>query len=723
MQGKVSGTRKTHPKNRRSTDGAIAGPHRRVEISKHRNWWSHIWKTTILWAFVFAAYSNSFSAALLYDNDLAILQDTRVHTVTLHNLNRIVTEGYWASEPTADLYRPLTTLSYLLNYAVLGNGPAPAGYHWLNLGLHAANVSLVYVLGSVIFSQPALGFATAAIWGLHPLLTEGVTNVVGRADLLAALGVLSGLLSHIQASGSVRGRKLGWLMALTASQTLGIFSKESAVILPGIMLLYDLTWSERAVWRMRIFSYAALVLPFTAFFALRNELHTHLYVLFNTNPLVSVGFWTARLTAVKVIGKFLWLFVWPAKLSADYSYNAIPLFHWPVAGWEDAEALITLVLCVGAMGLALGVWRKQKPLFFFLSFFFIALVPTSNLIIVIGSIMAERFMYLPSVGAVGCTVWIMYLLLQRLPRQHALARRAGWIVAGLICLVFGVRTYTRNFDWNDDLSLWTSATKVNPDDALAHVNLGNALLKIPERLPEAILHYQRALQIYPGYASAHNNLGDALVQLPGRIPDAITEFEAALRIDPNYAEAHKNLGSALSRIPNRLPEAVVEFEAAVRIKPDDAQAHSYLGNALLQMPGRITEAVAQFESALRIDPDLVDAHYGLANALAQTPGRSQDALAQFYIVLMVTPDDAGAHANLGRLLAQMPGRMPEAITEWKTAVRLDPRLAGAHYQLGIALSRIPGGMPEAIQELEAAVRIRPDPRLQDLLNRLRGTQK
>ena len=84
----------------------------------------------------------------------------------------------------------------------------------------------------------------AAIWGLHPLLTEGVTNIVGRADLLAAFGILMGLLCHVRATAEAGWRKAGWLIALALSQTIGLFSKENAVVLPALMLSYDLIWSE-----------------------------------------------------------------------------------------------------------------------------------------------------------------------------------------------------------------------------------------------------------------------------------------------------------------------------------------------------------------------------------------------------------------------------------------------------------------------------------------------
>ena len=621
-------------------------PARPAATATHSSTWPHLWKPALLWALVLAAYSNSFDAGFVYDNESAILEDARVHQANLQNVQRILTEGYWVSQPTTDLYRPVTTLSYLLNYAVLGNGMNPAGYHWVNLALHAANVSLVYAMGILVFGEPALALALAAIWGLHPLLTEGVTNIVGRADLLAAFGILMGLLSHVRATAAAGWRKAGWLIALILAQTIGLFSKENAVVLPALMLSYDLIWPGqllwRSVWRRQILSYAVLALPLIAFFVLRSQLHMHLEVPFEKNPLVGADFWTARMTAVKIIGRFLWLFIWPARLSADYSFNSVPLFQWSL-GWENLQGLIVLALCVAGIALAFRLRRENKPLCFFVLFFFIALAPTSNIFILIGSAMSERFMYLPALGLTGGVVAVI--------RTQPLLRKYLWAAAGLLCLALGARTYARNFDWHDEATLWTAVTDVNPDDALAHLNLGNALLEIPGRMPDALSEYQRALRIYPNYADAHNNLGAIFLE-SGRATEAVAEYQAAVRLDPDYPDAHSNLGSALSRIPGRLADATAELETAVRLDPENARRRAALGNVLLQTPGR----------------------------------------------------------------------MPEAIVQLETAVRIDPGDAGAHYQLGIALSQMPGRLPEAIQEIEAAERIKPDPRLQELLNRLRGAQ-
>jgi tetratricopeptide (TPR) repeat protein len=517
------------------------------------------------------------------------------------------------------------------------------------------------------------------------------------------------------------------------------------------MLLYDLTWRKRAAWRGRALTYAALLPPLAAFFCLRVRFPMLILARFGDNPLMSAGFWTARITAIKVIGKYLWLFVWPARLSADYSYNAVPLFGWQPADWDDAKALIALALCLGAAVLAVRWYRTRKPLFFFLAFFFVALAPTSNLVVLIGSIMAERFVYLPSIGLAGCVVAAICWLGPRVSRT-------AWIALGLLCLVCAGRTYARNFDWLDDLSLWTSAVEVCPESAKTHNNLGGALAQLPGRLPDAIVEYQVSLRIDAVYAEAHFNLANALSRLPGRLPDAIAEYQAALRIDPEYAVAHNNLGLALANSGGRWQEAIAEYQAALRIDPDLAEAHDNLGLALANSGGLWQEAIAEYQSALRIEPGYAAAHSNLGRALANSGGRWQEAVAEYQAALRINPDLAATHENLGNALSRLPGRLPDAIAEYQAALRIEPHyanahndlglalansgglwqeaiaeyeaalrinpdLAEAHFNLGNALSRLPGRLPDAIAEYEAALRIRPDPQLREMVNRLRAGRK
>jgi tetratricopeptide (TPR) repeat protein len=341
---------------------------------------------------------------------------------------------------------------------------------------------------------------------------------VGRADQLAAFGVMAGLVCYIKGTIATEPRRVAWASALTAAAGIGLFSKENAAVLPGIMLLYDLTWPTKRRPGRALF-YTALVLPFGLFAYLRSGVATRLAFDFGENPLIAAGFWTGRLTGVKVIGKYLRLFAWPARLSPDYSYNAVSL-----ANWADLQALVAPAVCATAAVLAVRCFRGNKPLFFFLLFFVAALLPTSNLLFLIGSIMAERFLYLPAVGLAGCAVAALRLLARRYPRP-------AWAAAALVSVALGARTYARNSDWRDELSLWTSAAVACPESYKVHDSLGNAL---PEagRLPEAISEYQASLRIEPNFAEGHYNLGVALAQMPGRLPEAIAEHRAALRKNP-----------------------------------------------------------------------------------------------------------------------------------------------------------------------------------------------
>lgn len=701
---------------RRSREASRPSAKQPAEDAKRRgfeehDWRRHGWRLLSIWGLLLIAYSNSFQAGLVFDNSPVIAQDPRIRQATPRNIGSILAGGYRDSTKDAGLYRPLTTVSYLLNYAVFGNGSRPAGYHWVNLGIHAINIGLVYALGIAIFGEAAPAWALAAIWGLHPLLTESVTNIVGRADLLAAFGVLAGLLCYVRAASSAGQRKLMWLAGMTVAQAAGLFSKESAVVLPGLMLLYDLTFFRRTAWRARALAYAALALPWAVFFYLRGQAHLHMLVSFADNPLVGAGFWTARLTALKVIGKFLALFLWPARLSADYSYNAVPLFSWS-ANWEDVQALISIAVCLGAALLipilAVRGRRAAKPVLFFLGLSFVAISPTSNLIVLIGSIMAERFFYLPSVGLAGCGVAAIYALGRRNPHWRlvsARVARASLLVAA--CLALAARTYARNLDWKDELSLWSSAVNVSPGSAKAHYNLGKALETLPGRLPEAIAEYEASLRIDPDHADVHDNLANALSTVPGGQPQAIPEYQAALRLEPNRPEVHNDLANALANIPGRMPEAIAEYRTALRIQPDNAEVHYNLANALLRQPGGFTEAVGEYRAALRIDPAHADAHMNLGNALARLPGRLPEAIAEYRTALSFQPDSASAHIALANALSATPNGLPEAITEYQRALRIRPD-SEAHYDLGTALARVPSRLPEAIAEFEAALRSEPD---------------
>src|SRR5207249_386801 len=146
------------------------------------------WPILALGALVLAAYANSFGTGLVFDSQAIILQDPRVRSTTWEGVRHIFSEHYWWPNATSDLFRPLTTLSYWFNYVVLGNEARPFGYHLINFGLHLANVILLWRLALRITGGATIAWLAAAIFAVHPLGVEAITNLVGRADLFATLG-------------------------------------------------------------------------------------------------------------------------------------------------------------------------------------------------------------------------------------------------------------------------------------------------------------------------------------------------------------------------------------------------------------------------------------------------------------------------------------------------------------------------------------------------------
>jgi len=583
----------------------------------------HALPLALLWGLALLAYSNSFSAALIFDSNRAILQDPRLRAVTAQNSHLIWTQDYWYPSSQGGLFRPLTTLSYQWNYAVLGNGSHAAGYHWTNLLLHLVNLTLVYVLGLAVFEAPWAALALAALWGVHPVLTESVTNVVGRADLLAAFGVLAGLLSYVRGVAARGWRQAAWLTAAGASSAIGIFSKESAIVVLAAVPLYELAFTRGTRWNSRLAGYAALTLPVVIYLQIRHQVLSQLPSLltaFCDNPLVGADFWTARVTAFKVIGKYLGLLIWPANLSADYSYNQVPLFGWSLASLEDAKAMLGVAMCVAAAAVAVLAWRRAPAVFFFIAFFFAALAPTANLVIVIGSIMAERFLYLPSLGFAGCLVWLGVEACRRRPSLRA----AAPVVLVVACLALAGRTFARNADWHDEESLWTSAVKVSPRSYKSHADLALAKMSVMDgsALPAAESEMGKALVIL-GRLSDRQNMPPvwATAGLLYRIQgDLSAQAAATPQSNPWYRKSlevflrSKQIDEAWDRAMRRQNQADGKPPAAYGWPP------TYLGlGRLYERLQQPQQALAAFEygSSLRPQAEFFEEMYSVWRSLGK----------------------------------------------------------------------------------------------------------
>jgi len=275
---------------------------------------------------------------------------------------------------------------------------------------------------------------------------------------------------------------------------------------------------------------------------------------------------------------------------------------------------------------------------------------------------ADRYTYLPQIGLYVLLTWAAADLCAGWRHRRGVLGGGAMII--LVALLFCARAQTAY--WRNSELLWTHTLACTSDNSVAHNDLGNALLQ-KGSVDEAIVHYQKALQIDPDYVDACYNLGNALLQ-KGAVDEAIAHYQKALQINPDYAKACNNLGNVLVQ-KGSVNEAIIHFQKALQIKPDFAEAHDNLGNALLRK-GKVDEAIVHFQKALQIEPDFAEPCNNLGIALAQK-GQVAEAIAHFQRALQIKPDFAEAHNNLDTALRKM-GNVAEAITHLQKILQIQP---------------------------------------------------
>lgn len=612
----------------------------------------------------------------------AVVADTRIQAATYENVTRILHTPYWWP-PLDTLYRPVTTLSFLINYSVFGNGTNPAGYHFVNLLLHLINICLLFELCSLLFHRPIPALAAAGLWAVHPINTEVVTNIAGRADLLAALSILGGLLLYARMASAIGRQRTIAIFGLLALAALGVFSKENAAVLFGLMVLWDLCFGikDRRELPSRLPFYAAAIAPLIAFAILRRQVLSGL-PLFDTsvldNPLLDLGFLQSRFMAIRVIGEYLWLLAFPLWLASDRSYNQIP-----VDRMADPMAWLSLAVVVGLLAAAIVRFRRDRLLFWCAGFFGIALFPTSNLPMLIGTIAAERFLYVPGIAF---AIAVAALVFRWQPESRAVA------ILGIVALLFAVRTIARNSAWDSDFAIAAADVQSAPDSFRMHTLYGEMLYAQNPRanLDQAIREQETAWRILSGMPPAKTftvtpavlgmlyglkgDLAGGLSTAGGRsfYESSLTTLRAGAEASEIQQKAHDDRERRRSNpAPMLIQYGPLNF---------------YLGQAYIRL-GRIDEGIGYYRRGIAREPENPVAYDTLAQAHLNRGDRDRAALAvlEKALVLGLTP---GAVASVRAVYEKLP--------EGGCAVR---NVNGIDY-LDSTCPRLGGDLCKAAAELE-----------------------
>ena len=549
--------------------------------------------------------------------------------------NRAV-RSLWPLDSFLESNRPVGLYSFAINYHF--GQLDPHGYRVTNLLIHLANVLLLYI--GILWSsdlirtsssltdtenggqsrQPwiFLSATIALLWGIHPLTTQAVTNIVQRYEALSTLGYLGAWVGLVIV---VRGSRWG-LPLILLSAWIGQLSKEIFATAPLVILLYDralLANSWREIMTRRWLPYLLMLTPFIWFIpsVLRwFDPHRSTSMGFG---LKSVSAWEYLRTQPEVIFHYLGLSAWPNPLCFDYAWRIQknPLVYFPLG------LTILAILGVGTLLYLRGLndksrrhWSRGFVLAGWLILsFFLMLSPTCS-IMPIADLCVEHRMYLPLAVVISGFSLLAYTGLRRLERhsERPLVLRCGFLLILFSAMTFlGWRTDLRNREYHNGIALWNSVLKVRPDNPRAWFMLGTEHYG-RNQFCAALPLYKKAVSFGMPVAEFHAGYADCLREM-NRTKEAIHQYERAIELKPELAKAHNGLG-VLQQRANELAVARASFESATELGLPEARYN--LATVLIEQK-EFSAAIPLLEECVKEHPEFHLPARRLAWILATAP--------------------------------------------------------------------------------------------------------
>lgn len=610
-------------------------------------------------------YANTFGHDYAQDDAIVITQNTYTQQ-GIQGLPGILGNdtfyGFFQDKSKARLvsggrYRPLSVATFAIEYSLFGESPAIS--HIINALLYGACGMLIYLVvaqlsrGASALQRSWLPLITALLFITHPIHTEAVANIKGRDEILALLGALGGLYFAMRALHHQRP----WLLHAIGAFCLflGMLSKENAFTFVGII---PLAWyvfgrkPNKELWLPALPYVAAGVV----FLLIRSavlppgngdvstELMNNPFLVFENGRYLPLTFGERLPTILFTWGKYLVLLFFPLTLTHDYYPR-----HIELQTWADPAVLLSGLVFILLIGYGIrAAWHRQ-PLGFAVVFFLVTFLPVSNLLFPIGTNMAERLLFMPSLGwamAMALLLWRLGVMLAQKKRPlRASALKVPGILALLVAVLFSARTIARNPAWADNYTLFTTDIAVSQQSAKLRNAVGGELVtrsidvtnpqEKEAMLREAVGHLKQATNIHPLYKNAYLLTGNAYNYLQDW-EASIKAYQRALQLDPSYEEARNNLavtyrqaGQFYGEQRGDLTTSVQYLQQALALLPNDYDILRLLGVAY-GVGGQHQQAVRYFQQAVEQQPDNARAWFnlGVAQQYAGQAAAAEQSLAK-----------------------------------------------------------------------------------------------
>jgi tetratricopeptide (TPR) repeat protein len=535
---------------------------------------------------VLAAYVPAVTAGFAITDDRAIVANPRLTD----------SDGLWriwfSSE--SEQYQPLTYTTFWLERRLWGL--RPAGYHWVNVALHAANAVLVWLILRRIGLRAAP--VAALLFALHPVNVESVAWIYERKNVLSGLFYLLTFLALFRFDQTRSRRSYALAVALFVA---ALLSKASTVVLPAVLLLY--WWWRRDAWHRKNLIAAA---PFLLLAAAMCVL-----TVWAEPPLAqdvaeqSGEFLTRFARAGWIVAFYVWKALLPYKLVFFYP-------RWSIDPSAIASYLPHVVLAAALA--AAVVWRRSwgRHLLFGLGSYLITLLPILGFFDIYyyqHSFVADHFQYLPLISLIAMCVHAAAVGMDRL---RAMARRTttaragtpAFVVALLTVATCWLLTWQRACVFHDTRTICQDTLRHNPDAWIAHALLGADLLRSKqtsrEQLAEALHHFERADALHPDDPRVLQNQGLALRRL-GRYSDSLRCLTRAAELEPTNPRHHLNLATLYHQTRD-FERAIKEYRLTLQCGGDQsATVHFLFAKALIDS-GRTDDACEHLRRAVQLNP-------------------------------------------------------------------------------------------------------------------------
>jgi protein O-mannosyl-transferase len=576
----------------------------------------------VIFALSFVLYANTLTHKFCQD-DAIVITDNKYTVEGFAGIPDILRYdtfyGFFKEAGKAKLvaggrYRPFTLVQFAIEYQFFGKNPF-IGHLFNVLWFGLTCVLLYFILLKLLNfkhqKQPKISskytihfiaFAAAAIFAAHPIHTEAVANIKGRDEIMCLLGSLAAVWFSIKEfeKGGILNQILAAVLFF-----IGLLSKENAitfvVIAPLIYWFFmETNWVDAFKQTMPFIASALLFIILRGavignqFGGEQLELMNNPYLKLVDNQYVAFSFSEKFGTIIYTLGDYIRLLIFPHPLTHDYYPR-----HIGIMSFGDWQVILSLVLYIGLGALILRGLIKKEIWAFGLAFYLITLSIVSNLVFPVGTNMAERFLFMPSVGFCLVAAIILSKIFITKNNHNLLNTKPLSMVLIAIITILGLKTVLRNPAWKDNYTIFTTDIEVSKNSAKLQTSVGGEMIDTfrnekntelrTAKMKEAIDHLKRAIEIHPTYKSPYLLMGNAYLYLEDP-ENAIKYYEGALQLDTTFKDArsnlalaygvrYKDLGKKAGQVEQNLPKAIEYFTKSIEYNPKDAQVYSYLGTA------------------------------------------------------------------------------------------------------------------------------------------------